>query len=571
MFWRKKIRDNEIGLEDILADSTNLPDFNTGRLEGRLVLPLSRRSIYGVGAAFFLIMSVFAFQLFKLQVVRGEEYASRSESNTLDKNVIFAERGVVKDRNGELLAWNVESEEGAAFSERAYTTRRGLGIVTGYLSYPKKDRSGFYYRTEYVGRGGVEEAFSDVLAGQNGEQLMEVDAHGERVSGHIVHAPIPGKELVLSVDAKLSEALYDQIATTTIARGFRSGAAAIMDVHTGEIVALASYPAFDPNVMVKGDDAELIASYSKDERLPFLNKVISGLYTPGSIVKPFMALAALRDDIVSPGDSFVSTGKIVIPNPYSPDKPSVFTDWKAHGVVDMRRAIAVSSNVYFYIVGGGFEGQKGIGITRIHDFLSMMGIGAHSFVDLPGEVDGIVPNPEWKRKAFDDEWRLGDTYLTSIGQFGFQTTPIAMLRAYAALANGGTLLTPTILKTDTPIGSTTPVVIPPGDRKVILEGMTEAVENQQVGTARTLNKPYVDIAGKSGTAELGATKAFVNSWITGFFPRENPKYAFIFLMERGPRANLFGSSPAFGQFLDWAHQNAPESLGLTPPEQQREE
>jgi penicillin-binding protein 2 len=240
----------------------------------------------------------------------------------------------------------------------------------------------------------------------------------------------------------------------------------------------------------------------------------------------------------------------------------VFTDWKAHGSVDMRRAIAVSSNIYFYIIGGGFEGQKGIGITRMHDFLEHFAVNAQSGIDLPGEVSGIVPNPEWKLKAFDDEWRLGDTYLTSIGQFGFQTTPLAMLRAYAAIANGGTLVTPTIVKTDTPRGATTTLELPAAHRRIIIEGMRQgAIE----GTARTLNRNDVTIAAKTGTAELGATKAYVNSWVAGFYPYEKPKYAFIFLMEHGPRANLFGSSPAFAQFLNWVAEQKPEYLLIAPP------
>lgn len=555
----------EIELEHILADSTNKPAFNTGRLEGRLESPLSRMSVYAVGAVFTLIALGFTGQLFMLQIVKGEEYRERSETNRLDTTIIFAERGAIVDRAGEPLAWNVESETEAAFSERAYSTRRGVGPVVGYVSYPKKDTSGFYFRTEYIGRGGAEAAFDTTLEGTNGEQLLEVDAHGASVSGHIVHMPVPGETVTLSYDAELTEALYDQIATTTITRGFRSGAGAIMDVETGEIIAMASYPAFDPNVMVKGEDEEQIKAWNEDERLPFLNKLISGLYTPGSIVKPFMALAALRDGTVSPLTKFFSSGKLVVPNPYSPDKPSVFTDWKAHGDVDMRRAIAVSSNIYFYIVGGGFEGQKGIGITRMHDFLTGFGVGSTTGIDLPGEVEGIVPNPEWKEKVFEDDWRLGDTYLTAIGQFGFQTTPLAMLRAYAAIANGGTLVTPTILKTDVPIGTTTRIELPPEHRRIIVEGMREGVLD---GTARTLNRKDVEIAGKTGTAELGASKAFVNSWVTGFYPYEKPKYAFIFLMEHGPRANLFGSSPAFAQFMNWMALNAPEYLQEIDTEEQ---
>lgn len=557
LFFRRKKPAKEIELDEILADASNMPAFNTGRLEGRLESPLSRRSIYGVGAIFFFIACVFLYQLFMLQVVKGEEYAKRSETNRLDTTIIFAERGAIFDRTGELLAWNVESDTPKDFSLRAYSSRKSIGPIVGYLSYPKKDTSGFYFRTEYIGRGGAEEAFDALLEGKNGEQLLEVDAHGEPVSGHIVHDPAPGEDVTLSLDARLSEALYEQIATTTITRGFRSGAGAIMDVHTGEIIALASYPAFDANVMVKGEDEALIASYMHDERLPFLNKVISGLYTPGSIVKPFMALAALRDNIVSPEKTFVSTGQLIIPNPYTPSQPSIFTDWKAHGTVTMRRAIAVSSNIYFYIVGGGYEDQKGIGITRMHNFLTIIGVASSTGIELPGEVEGVVPSPAWKEKIFNDDWRLGDTYLTAIGQFGFQTTPLAMLRAYAALANGGTLITPTILKTDTPIGTTTNINIPPEHLKIITEGMREGVED---GTARTLQRSDVEIAAKTGTAEIGASKTFVNSWVTGYYPYEDPKYAFIFLMEHGPRANLFGSSPAFAQFLNWVKENAPEYL-----------
>ena len=159
--------------------------------------------------------------------------------------------------------------------------------------------------------------------------------------------------------------------------------------------------------------------------------------------------------------------------------------------------------------------------------------------------------------AFGEDWRLGDTYHTSIGQYGFQTTPITMLRAYAAIANGGTLVTPTIIKTNKPINAGIKVAMPAGDRQIILEGMRQCALE---GTAHTLNHPEIEIAAKTGTAELGATKAYVNSWVTGFFPYQHPKYAFIFLMEHGPRTNPFGSAAAFGQFLDWMKINEPAYL-----------
>ena len=142
---------------------------------------------------------------------------------------------------------------------------------------------------------------------------------------------------------------------------------------------------------------------SNDEDLPLLNKVIAGAYTPGSIIKPFLALAALKENIIDPEKIIVSTGSITVPNPYNPSLPSVFTDWKAHGEVDMRRAIEVSSNVYFYHIGGGYEDQEGLGIERIDDYMRHFGFGGHSGVALPGELSGVVPNPEWKREVFNDD------------------------------------------------------------------------------------------------------------------------------------------------------------------------
>lgn len=554
MWRRRHKRGREIELDEIFIDSSNLPSFNRGRMEGRLETPLERRNIISVGVVFFLILSVFLFKLFSLQVVEGNEFALVSERNRLDKTVIFSERGVIYDRTGERLAWNTEAEGIQDFAQRQYSDRRGLGQLLGYISYPQKDSAGFYYRTEYIGRGGAEQAYEEELEGENGEQLIEVDARGQLVSAHVVHAPEPGKSITLSIDAALSEALYDIIATTTAERGFTSGTGAIMDVETGEIIALANFPSFDPEVMASGTNRELIKSYNEDERLPFLNKFISGVYTPGSIIKPFVAFAALSEHIVDPLKTFVSTGKLVVPNPYNPDNPSIFTDWKAHGAVDMRRAIAVSSNVYFYIVGGGFGDQKGLGITKLNQHLNRFGLGTTTGIALPGEVAGTVPSPAWKEEAFEDgTWRLGDTYLTSIGQFGFQTTPIEILRGYAAIANGGTLVTPTVLKDH--VGEKVELNLNPADRQVVIEGMRGSVVD---GTARAINRSDIIFAGKTGTAELGASKAYVNSWVGGFFPYESPKYAFVLLMEHGPRENLFGSSPAFSQFLMWAVKNKPE-------------
>lgn len=177
---------------------------------------------------------------------------------------------------------------------------------------------------------------------------------------------------------------------------------------------------------------------------------------------------------------------------------------------------------------------------------------------LRGEGQGVIPNPAWKQEVFGDDWRLGDTYNTSIGQFGFQVTPLQMLRAYAAIANGGTLLRPLFVEGEKQEG--VDLRLNPEDLAVVREGMRLGA---QEGTARTLARPDVAFAGKTGTAELGSQKEFVNSWVVGFYPYEKPKYAFILLMERGPRANLFGAAPIMSQFFSWVGQHMPEYLFVT--------
>jgi len=211
--------------------------------------------------------------------------------------------------------------------------------------------------------------------------------------------------------------------------------------------------------------------------------------------------------------------------------------------------------VFLMTIGGGHGDQKGLGITRLNKYFRLFGLGAPTGIALSGEQEGLVPTPEWKQEVFKDDWRLGDTYLTSIGQFGFQTTPLQMLRAYAALANGGKLVTPHLIRGDS--GELKDIGLIPEDLKVVQEGMRATVI-QEGGTARALERKDVKIAAKSGTAELGASKAYVNSWIAGYFPYEKPKYAFILFMENGPRSNTVGAGSVMGKVFDWIALNRPE-------------
>lgn len=562
-FFRKR-KKAEVSFEEILLDASNLPSFNVSRMEGRIELPLAKRNVFIVGAIFGCIAVAFFAQLFNLQIIQGAALAEKGERNSLETGLIVAPRGIIYDRTGELVAWNELDATGEYdFPVRAYTDRRGFGQLIGYVSYPQKDKSGVYFRSEYLGHDGVEEAFEKDLHGTNGKQLFEENVHGAKISETAVEAAIPGGEITLSLDAALSEVIHDLIATTTIKNGFRSGAGAIIDVHTGEILALTSYPSYDPEVLSDGDDRELIASYHTDERFPFLNKVIGGVYTPGSIVKPFVAYGALAEKIISPTKVIVSTGALTIPNPYDPSNPAIFRDWSPTlGAMTIRDAIAYSSNVFLMTIGGGYGDQKGLGITNINTYMRLFGLGSTTGIVLRGEQSGLVPSPDWKKKVFKDDWRLGDTYLTSIGQYGFQTTPIQTLRAYAAIANGGTLVTPQLIKGEQ--GVKTDLNLDTAALKVVTDGMRGTVI-QTGGTARALERADVKIAAKSGTAELGASKSMVNSWVAGYFPYEKPKYAFILFMEYGPRSNTVGAGAVMGKVFDWMAENRPDYFLSTTP------
>jgi len=570
MFWNKK-KEKQVAFEEIFLDASNLPLFNQGRMEGKMELPITRYNVGVVAVVFLMIAFWFLSKIFLLQIDQGQEFRRISENNSLDKSIIIAERGVVYDRNGELLAWNEPDINGVyEFPVRAYTDRKGLGQLIGYVSYPLKDKRGFYYRTEYIGRNGVESSYNAILSGSNGEQLIETDALGAVIGEHIIDSPTSGSPLELSLDVQLSEAMYNIIATSSEKAGFRSGAAAIMDVETGEIIAMTSYPSYDPEVMADGDDTELIAQYNTDPQFPFLNKVFAGVYTPGSIVKPFVAYAALTEGVISEYTRIYSNGALVIPNPYSPSNPSRFPDWRAQGDMTVRDALAFSSNVFFYIIGGGLPKiavpqagieypMAGLGITKLDEYFSFFGFGHKTGIILANEQTGTVPSPEWKKDVFDEDWRLGNTYHSSIGQFGWQVTPLQMLVAYAALANEGRFFVPSIIKNQEPIYQDK--VLDKKSLHIVQEGM-HMTTNAERGTALALGRQAIPIAAKSGTAEIGAGNKYVNSWAAGYFPYKNPKYSFILMMDKAPRSNRLGATTIMGDVITWMEKNTPEYLGL---------
>jgi penicillin-binding protein 2 len=553
-------REKDIDPDEIFIDSSNLPNFDTYQFEGRIEKSISQRTLFFLGGVFLIIFLIFIGKVWSLQVTQGNFYFTKSENNRLRNSLIFAKRGIIYDRNNIELAWNVENTDEKAFGLRKYIPLDGFAHLLGYVKYPSKDKYGFYYSDVFDGKDGVEKHYNVELSGKNGKRIVEVDALGEVQSENIIQSPKDGENLKLSIDSGLQAELYSEIKELAGRVGFTGGAAVFMNVETGEILAMTSYPEYNSQVLTDGQDKTKISKYFTDKSTPSLNRVVDGLYTPGSTVKPYIAYAALREKVIDPLQNILSTGSISLPNPYDPDHPTVFKDWKAHGYVDMRRALAVSSDVYFYEVGGGFQDQKGLGILTIDKYMSMFGFSSQvpfSSALFSGPA-GIIPTPEWKAENFDgEEWRVGNTYHTSIGQYGFQISPLHLVRAVSALANGGKLVTPQIISGAQ--GEKVDLKLDPADLKVVREGMRDGV-TKDYGVAKTLNGASYTIAAKTGTAELGQYKQFVNSWISGFFPYENPKYAFVVIMEKGPAANTTGGVYIMRQTLDWLLANRPEYL-----------
>lgn len=553
-FFRKKNYDRKIYPDEVFLDSENISGLDVNQFEGRIESPISKKTFVLFSAVLGAIGVFLLFNIFTLQITRGGQFAARSEKNIFKKEKIIPLRGVIYDKNGIALAWNGEVG-------RAYASTTGLSHVLGYVGLPaKKDfkKTPDIGSEEIVGKDGVEKKYNEILRGTAGIKLTERDSQGDIISENTQTFPENGRNLTLTIDSKIQTYLFKMMEEVIKERDFEGGAAVIMDVNNGSILAMANVPEYSSEVLSGGGPSETIASYVNNKNKPFLNRAISGLYPPGSTIKPLIAIAALNEGTISPDKQILSAGSISIPNPFFADKKTVFKDWKAHGWVNMRKAIAVSSDVYFYEIGGGFEGIKGLGIKKINEYANKFGLNGKTGIDLPGESEGVAPSPELKAEnnPSDPVWRAGDTYITSIGQGYFLSTPIGIAVYMAAVANGGAIVRPHVAaeKETAPISEKT-VNIPESYFKVAREGMRMVVTE---GTAQSFNFPNLKIAAKTGTAEVGSAKKFIHSWLTGFYPYENPKYAFVMVLEKGRSDNTVGAPYAMKRFFEWLNLYYPE-------------
>ncbi|MFA7253637.1 MAG: penicillin-binding protein 2 [Patescibacteria group bacterium] len=439
---------------------------------------------------------------------------------------------------------NVTSLSVANRPLREYRQFPGLAHLLGYTGIVSADdleKSSVYTATARVGKTGIESVYEEYLRGQNGIEEVEVDS-GRNVIKTLVtpdnSEPIPGNDIVLNIDSalqqKTAEALNKGIEAGRELTGSKlsGGSAIVMDVNSGAILSMVSLPDYNNNLFstrISNDDYRKLA---EDESYPMFDRAIAGVYPPGSIVKIVLAAAGLVEGNITLNTAFDTPAEIKIGD-------YTFPDWKDHGLTDIKRAIAESNNIFFYSIGGGFDKIKGLGIDKIKQYWQLFGLGGKTGIDLTGEESGLLPDASWKKRVFDQQWYIGDTYHAAIGQGDLLVTPIQMLVATAAIANGGKVMTPQIAqkiigKDGKSISEFKPKIrrenlLPSFALKAVQDGMRMAITE---GSARNLNDLPFSVAGKTGTAQF-LNNQKTHAWFTCYAPYEKPEIAVIVLVEGG--------------------------------------
>jgi len=437
--------------------------------------------------------------------------------------------------------------------------------------YQEKSGSGYLFN-DTLGKTGIESVYEEFLRGTFGERQVEVDARGSVKKVYGEKEARPGQNLVLNIDAGLQEALYESLAGRLAQSGKKKAAAIAMNPKNGEILAYVSLPGYDINEFAEGISRERYQKLQNDPSQPLFNRGIRGLYPPGSTVKPMVALAALQEGVVAEDTVVDDEGYIVIENVFGgPDAFFYGFNRRALGRVNVRDAIALSSDVFFYTVGGGYEPAEidGLGIDKIAAYYNQFKIGDVLGIDLDGERAGLVPTPQWKKERFPDDpeqgrWYLGNTYHAAIGQGDVLATPLQVLSWTATIANGGAVYQPYIVNRvedndGNVIRQFAPLEVGRVEAEerffeVVREGMREAVLS---GTAKSLSTLPIAVAAKTGTAQFDAKDLDrSHAWFAGYAPFDDPQIAIMVLVEDGGiGANVAGPVAKEG-FRYWAEKDA---------------
>jgi penicillin-binding protein 2 len=412
-----------------------------------------------------------------------------------------------------------------------------------------------------VGQAGLESQYNRRLMGQDGYRRVIVNSRGLEDREEARKLPKEGPSLTLTLDSRLQEAMDRAF------RG-RAGSAVALDPGTGEILAMTSTPAYDPNEFTTGIDPIPWGKLARDPDTPLMNRVIQGQYAPGSTFKVVMATAALEEGVITPATTHYCSGYLSIYGTvFRCNRPG------GHGMVNVHRALAQSCNVFFYHLGKALE------ISRIATYAKRLGLGTATGVDLPHEVSGLMPSPEWKLRTQKVQWFGGETISVAIGQGQVSATPLQMARVAAAIANGGRLVRPHLVKK---VGEEALPGAPPGDLgfrtttiEVVRSGMQAVVEG---GTGWRARLPGVTVCGKTGTAQIvgkarlekspTSTALIPHGWFVAFAPAQKSRIALAVLVEHAGSGGE-GAAPVAREILAaffGLPASAPGEVGITDSE-----
>ncbi len=608
----------ELDLEDAIFDSF-------AKDHDHLEVPLPRQAFFLITGLVIAVALTALAQIVFLSAIRGGWYADRASANVNEEVIVPAYRGIISDRFGEPLVKNTPSF--SVFLNLADLLKKGeandlastleeladildldpnelkervrnfdleksniLIIARGadpndIIKLRSLDLEGVSVKEDFVReypsgpvfahvlgysgpvKAGLELVYDHQLNGRDGLNIVFEDARSNFIDKKIVSVPEPGAELRTTLDAGLQRYFYQRFSAGLRALGRDSGVGIAINPQNGEVLALVSFPSFDNNLFAvnrfREEKARILTSSSK----PLFNRAISGLYTPGSVIKPLVALAALREKIVTSNISVFSKGFIEVPNPYNPDQPSRFVDWKPHGWVDLHSALARSSNIYFYAIGGGLprseyellSGQDnltGLGIKKLRKYWENFLLGQKTGIDLPAENSGFLPDPEEKEKRTGQIWRVGDTYNVSIGQGDLLVTPLQLLNFISSVANGGKIYRPHLVSNNSITQLPNSLLLDYSDwlteLREVQKGLQDAVA-QWYGTANLLSALPIKAAGKTGSAQI-QNNAKINAFFVGYEPAENPEIAILVLVENAREGSL-NAVPIAKDVLEWYYYN----------------
>jgi len=568
-----------------LADNNEIR--NQVILAPRGIITDSFGLVLAQNAASFNLVAV-PFDLPKNQDSLQKEAAGLAQAFSLDQRDVFnkvraadknsvdpveIKQGLTNDQSilFQTMAGQFPGFEAEQIPIRQYLDASAFASVLGFTGLVSPgdldpENKGAYAAVDFIGKSGIESSYEKYLHGQNGADIIEVDATGKFLSDLGENNPAPGDKLVLNLDKGLQDRLYQDLSTVKSPRA----AAVALDPRTGAVLAMVSLPGFDNNLFAAGISQQDYQKLVSDPNLPMINRAVSGQYPPGSTSKLMTATAGLQTGVIDENTKIVDNGDLVVPNEFG-GAPAEFHGWKPGGLgaMTVRSAIALSSDIYFYEVAGGSPNGSlvGLGVQRLADYFRKFGLGKPLGVDIPGEKAGLVPDPAWKMSYYNNDpllgkWYLGDTYHMGIGQGFVLVTPLQVAEWTAIVANGGIGYIPQIAQkavnqNGQTIWQNQPKVLvsniaSPDVFKIVQEGMRQTVT---AGTAKPLNSLPITSAGKTGTSQFdGANPGRTHAWFTAYAPYEDPQIVITVLVEAGGEGNAV-ALPVVKDALQWWAEN----------------